>query len=144
MGPNAHRSLTHLSQEASRRTAPPESGNPWGAYRRVSATTPFADCPCHLSSWRSRLARGWPGWALAATVARGGPALPCRTDIGETNGNAVTAAIVDAKALRLLMDAVHPACERYVAVVGATGSAVSRLLASDLSHLGIAAVAPTA
>lgn len=72
--------------------------------------------------------------ALTATVTGGGVSLRRRTDIGVTNGNAFTAAIIDTQARRLLTDAVHPACERHVAVVGATGSigsAVSRLLARD-------------
>ncbi|MDN5767319.1 MAG: semialdehyde dehydrogenase [Humibacillus sp.] len=72
--------------------------------------------------------------ALTATVTGGGTSLRRRTDVGVTNGNAFTAAIVDTQARALLMDAVHPASDRHVAVVGATGSvgsAVTRLLARD-------------
>ena len=72
--------------------------------------------------------------ALTATVTAGGVSLRRRTDVGVTNGNAFTAAIVDTQARALLADAVHPASDRHVAVVGATGSvgsAVSRLLARD-------------
>lgn len=72
--------------------------------------------------------------ALTATVTGGGASLRRRTDVGVTNGNAFTAAIVDTQARALLADAVHPASDRHVAVVGATGSvgsAVTRLLARD-------------
>jgi predicted amino acid dehydrogenase len=72
--------------------------------------------------------------ALTATVTGGGGSLRERTDIGVTNGNAFTAAIVDDQARELLRWAVDPVAERHVAVVGATGSvgaAVTRLLARD-------------
>lgn len=72
--------------------------------------------------------------ALTATVTGGGVALRSRTDVGITNGNAFTAATVDAQARQLLDTLVDPARERHVAVVGATGSvgsAVVRLLARD-------------
>lgn len=72
--------------------------------------------------------------ALTATVTGGGAALRGRTDVGVTNGNAFTAATVDAQARQLLDTLVEPARDRHVAVVGATGSvggAVVRLLARD-------------
>ena len=71
--------------------------------------------------------------ALTATVTAGGVALRGRSDIGVTNGNAFTAATVEAQARRVL-DALPARSERHVAVVGATGSvgtAVTRLLARD-------------
>jgi predicted amino acid dehydrogenase len=72
--------------------------------------------------------------ALTATVTDGGSSLAGRADIGVTNGNAFTAAIVDDQARDLLRRAVDPAVEPHVAIVGATGSvgaAVTRLLARD-------------
>jgi predicted amino acid dehydrogenase len=72
--------------------------------------------------------------ALTATVTGGGVSLRGRTDIGVTNGNAFTAAIIDDQARRLLREAVDPAADAHVAVVGATGSvgsALTRLLARD-------------
>lgn len=72
--------------------------------------------------------------ALTATVTGGGVSLRGRTDVGITNGNAFTAATVDAQARQLLDTLVDQAGERHVAVVGATGSvgsAVVRLLARD-------------
>lgn len=72
--------------------------------------------------------------ALTATVTGGGLALRGRTDIGVTNGNAFTAATVDAQARQLLDGVVGGSGGRHVAVVGATGSvggAVSALLARD-------------
>jgi predicted amino acid dehydrogenase len=74
--------------------------------------------------------------ALTATVTGGGVSLRRRTDIAVTNGNAYTAAVVDAQARRLLDDSLDPASDRHVAVVGASGSvgsAVCRLLARDLA-----------
>lgn len=71
--------------------------------------------------------------ALTATVTAGGAALRGRTDIGVTNGNAFTAAIVESQA-RSLLDAADLVTGRDVAVVGATGSvgsAVVGLLARD-------------
>jgi fatty aldehyde-generating acyl-ACP reductase len=71
--------------------------------------------------------------ALTATVTAGGVALRARTDIGVTNGNAFTAAIVDAQA-RGVLQGLPTHAERHVAVVGATGSvgtALTRLLARD-------------
>lgn len=68
--------------------------------------------------------------ALTATVTAGGNALRDRTDIGVTNGNAYTAAVVDTQ-LRHLLDVNDGG---HVAVVGATGSVgtgVVRLLARD-------------
>lgn len=67
---------------------------------------------------------------LTAPVTNGGMVLRRRTDIGVTNGNAFTAAIVHRQIRGLLATAAHG----RVAVVGATGSvgsAVSRLLARD-------------
>jgi len=79
-----------------------------------------------------RLGSGTVGLgALTATVTGGGVSLRGRTDIGVTNGNAFTAATVEAQARRVL-DTLPALSERHVAVVGATGSvgtAVSRLLA---------------
>ena len=72
--------------------------------------------------------------ALTATVTAGGASLRGRRDIGVTNGNAFTAAIVDDQARRLLAELVDPARDAHVAVVGATGSvgtAVTKLLARD-------------
>ncbi len=71
--------------------------------------------------------------ALTATVTGGGVSLRGRTDIGVTNGNAFTAAIVDDQA-RMLLEHIGRAGSAHVAVVGATGSvgsAVTRLLARD-------------
>lgn len=71
--------------------------------------------------------------ALTAPVTAGGLALRTRSDIGVTNGNAYTAAIVDAQARSVLAGQVGPV-GGHVAVVGATGSvgsAVVRLLARD-------------
>ena len=82
--------------------------------------------------------------ALTATVTAGGVSLRSRTDIGVTNGNAFTAAIVDDQARRLLRDAVNNASDPHVAVVGATGSvgaAVTRLLARDLAAARLTLVA---
>ena len=84
--------------------------------------------------------------ALTATVTAGGVTLRGRSDIGVTNGNAFTAAIVDAQARRVL-DALPTRSERHVAVVGATGSvgtAVTRLLARDGSAGRLTLVARTA
>ena len=67
---------------------------------------------------------------LTAPVTNGGMVLRRRTDIGVTNGNAFTAAIVHRQVRDLLDTAPHG----RVAVVGATGSvgsAVTRLLARD-------------
>jgi len=67
---------------------------------------------------------------LTAPVTNGGMALRKRTDIGITNGNAFTAAIVH----RQIRDLLPAAAHGRVAVVGATGSvgsAVTRLLARD-------------
>lgn len=72
--------------------------------------------------------------ALTATVTAGGIALRGRDDIGVTNGNAFTAATVDAQVRRLLDEALDPRSGRHVAVVGATGSvgtAVTNLLSRD-------------
>jgi predicted amino acid dehydrogenase len=71
--------------------------------------------------------------ALTAPVTAGGAALRSRTDIGVTNGNAFTAAIVDTQVRAALQD-LDPAAGRHVAVVGATGSVgstVASLLARD-------------
>jgi predicted amino acid dehydrogenase len=71
--------------------------------------------------------------ALTATVTGGGVSLRRRADIGVTNGNAYTAAMVAAQVRRLLGTAVRDGAG-HVAVVGASGSvgsAVTRLLARD-------------
>lgn len=60
--------------------------------------------------------------ALTATVTAGGVSLRGRTDIGVTNGNAYTAAIVEDQLLAMLDD------RRRVAVVGATGSVGTTLV----------------
>lgn len=62
--------------------------------------------------------------ALTATVTAGGATLRGRTDIGVTNGNAYTAAIVEDQLLELLAGAT----DRRVAVVGATGSVGTTLV----------------
>ncbi len=94
-----------------------------------------------------RLGSGTVGLgALTATVTAGGLALRGRSDIGVTNGNAFTAATVDAQARRVL-DGLPANSERHVAVVGATGSvgtAVTRLLARDGSAGRLTLVARTA
>ena len=67
----------------------------------------------------ARLGAGVVGLgALTATVTAGGATLRGRTDIGVTNGNAYTAAIVEDQLMALLADLP----DRRVAVVGATGS----------------------
>jgi len=71
--------------------------------------------------------------ALTATVTAGGVALRGRTDVGVTNGNAFTAAIVDDQ-VRGVLDGLDGWRTRRVAVVGATGSVgttLVRLLARD-------------
>lgn len=71
--------------------------------------------------------------ALTAPVTAGGLALRHRTDVGVTNGNAFTAAVVDRQVRDVLDGLVGPVGGR-VAVVGATGSvgsAVVRSLARD-------------
>ncbi|MDC7122606.1 semialdehyde dehydrogenase [Cellulomonas fimi] len=80
--------------------------------------------------------------ALTATVTSGGSTLAGRTDIGVTNGNAYTAAIVEDQLRSLL--AARPDRARRVAVVGATGSVgttLVRLLARDraVEHLTLVA-----
>jgi predicted amino acid dehydrogenase len=62
--------------------------------------------------------------ALTATVSAGGLSLRARTDIGVTNGNAFTAAIVDEQT-RQLLDHVGLLGSAHVAVVGATSSTAS-------------------
>jgi predicted amino acid dehydrogenase len=72
--------------------------------------------------------------ALTATVTGGGVSLRRRSDIGVTNGNAYTAAVVDSQIRGLLDDPRYAAAGRRVAVVGASGSvgtAVTMLLARD-------------
>ncbi len=80
--------------------------------------------------------------ALTATVTTGGSTLVGRTDIGVTNGNAYTAAVVEDQLRDVLAAAPHRA--RRVAVVGATGSVgttLVRLLARDraVEHLTLVA-----
>lgn len=85
--------------------------------------------------------------ALTATVTAGGVSLRGRSDIGVTNGNAFTAAIVDDQARDLLRDAVPASAEPHVAIVGATGSvgaAVTRLLARDRAAARLTLVARAA
>ncbi|WP_028045692.1 semialdehyde dehydrogenase [Cellulomonas sp. URHE0023] len=60
--------------------------------------------------------------ALTATVTAGGLSLRGRTDIGVTNGNAYTAAILEDQLTGLLRG------DRRVAVVGATGSVGTTLV----------------
>ena len=73
----------------------------------------------------ARLGAGVVGLgALTATVTAGGATLRGRSDIGVTNGNAYTAAIVEDQLLTLLDDAP----ERRVAIVGATGSVGTTLV----------------
>lgn len=73
----------------------------------------------------ARLGAGIVGLgALTATVTAGGATLRGRTDIGVTNGNAYTAAIVEDQ----LLDLLATAPERRVAVVGATGSVGTTLV----------------
>ena len=70
--------------------------------------------------------------ALTATVTAGGVTLRGRADVGVTNGNAYTAAVVEDQLLALLGDTDR----RRVAVVGATGSVgttLVRLLARSRS-----------
>ncbi|MDN5794782.1 MAG: semialdehyde dehydrogenase [Intrasporangium sp.] len=71
---------------------------------------------------------------LTATVTDGGRWLCGRASIGVTNGNAFTAATLDAQVRRLLGEAVHPDADHHVGIVGATGgvgTALVRLLTSD-------------
>jgi predicted amino acid dehydrogenase len=81
----------------------------------------------------ARLGAGVVGLgALTATVTAGGVTLRDRTDVGVTNGNAYTAAVVEDQLLALLGDSSR----RRVAVVGATGSVgttLVRLLARSQS-----------
>src|SRR4051794_25611803 len=73
----------------------------------------------------ARLGAGVVGLgALTATVTAGGATLRGRSDIGVTNGNAYTAAIVEDQLADLLADA----SDRRVAVVGATGSVGTTLV----------------
>ena len=84
--------------------------------------------------------------ALTATVTAGGVSLRSRTDIGVTNGNAFTAAIVDDQA-RMLLEHVGRLGSAHVAIVGATGSvgsAVTRLLARDCAVGRLTVVARSA
>lgn len=70
--------------------------------------------------------------ALTATVTGGGVSLRRRDDIGVTNGNSYTAAVVETQVRALLDTATRG---RHVAIVGASGSvgsAVTRLLVRDL------------
>jgi predicted amino acid dehydrogenase len=62
--------------------------------------------------------------ALTATVSAGGLSLRAGTDIGVTNGNAFTAAIVDEQT-RQLLDHVGLLGSAHVAVVGATSPTAS-------------------
>ncbi len=85
--------------------------------------------------------------ALTATVTAGGASLRDRDDIGVTNGNAFTAAVVEDQARRLLAEVIDPKVDPRVAVVGATGSvgtAVTRLLARDPAFGRLTLVARTA
>lgn len=73
----------------------------------------------------ARLGAGVVGLgALTATVTAGGATLRSRSDIGVTNGNAYTAAIVEDQLMTLLADLT----DRRVAVVGATGSVGTTLV----------------
>ncbi len=82
--------------------------------------------------------------ALTATVTGGGISLRHRSDIGVTNGNAYTAAVVESQVRRLLDDPAFVATGRRVAVVGASGSvggAVTMLLARDAVVDGLTLIA---
>ena len=82
--------------------------------------------------------------ALTATVTGGGISLRHRSDIGVTNGNAYTAAVVESQVRRLLDDPAFAATGRRVAVVGASGSvggAVTMLLARDSVVDGLTLIA---
>jgi predicted amino acid dehydrogenase len=82
--------------------------------------------------------------ALTATVTGGGISLRRRSDIGVTNGNAYTAAVVDTQVRRLLDDPRFGATGRRVAVIGASGSvgsAVTMLLARDAAVDGLTLIA---
>ncbi|MDY0908291.1 semialdehyde dehydrogenase [Microbacterium sp. CFBP9034] len=85
--------------------------------------------------------------ALTATVTAGGMTLGERTDIGVTNGNAFTAAIVEDQ-IRLLLDRTAGGGSRpHIAIVGASGSvgsAVTRLLARDPAGARLTLIARTA
>lgn len=77
---------------------------------------------------------------LTAPVTNGGLVLRKRTDIGVTNGNAFTAAIVHQQIHDLLKNAEHG----RVGIVGASGSvgsAVTRLLARDAAVAELVLVA---
>lgn len=68
--------------------------------------------------------------ALTASVTAGGKTLAQRTDIGVTNGNAFTAAMMFSAAQQLITRA--PNADPTIAIIGATGSVgscVARLLA---------------
>ena len=73
--------------------------------------------------------------ALTAPVMKGGLALRHRTDIGVTNGNAFTAAIMHGTVRQCMAERAGSAKEvRRIAVVGASGSVgscLSRLIARD-------------
>ncbi|GAB2696392.1 NAD(P)-binding domain-containing protein [Thalassiella azotivora] len=71
--------------------------------------------------------------ALTAPVTAGGTTLAGRADVGVTNGNAYTAAVVHTQLRRLLDDALPgrggvPRPDRSVAIVGATGSVGTALV----------------
>ncbi|MHC2998414.1 semialdehyde dehydrogenase [Microbacterium sp. HJ5] len=85
--------------------------------------------------------------ALTATVTAGGVTLRDRTDIGVTNGNAFTAAIVEDQIRMLLPLVASSARGPHIAVVGASGSvgtAVTRLLARDPGNARLTLIARTA
>lgn len=85
--------------------------------------------------------------ALTATVTAGGASLRGRSDIGVTNGNAFTAAIVEDQIRMLLPHVATRTTRPHVAVVGASGSvgtAVTRLLARDSAGARLTLIARTA
>ncbi|MFC8680552.1 semialdehyde dehydrogenase [Microbacterium ureisolvens] len=85
--------------------------------------------------------------ALTATVTAGGASLRERSDIGVTNGNAFTAAIVEDQ-IRMLLPHVSARTGRpHIAIVGASGSvgtAVTKLLARDPAGARLTLIARTA
>ncbi len=85
--------------------------------------------------------------ALTATVTAGGATLRGRSDIGVTNGNAFTAAIVEDQIRMLLPHVPARATRPHIAIVGASGSvgsAVTKLLARDPAGGRLTLIARTA
>ena len=85
--------------------------------------------------------------ALTATVTAGGATLRGRSDIGVTNGNAFTAAIVEDQIRMLLPHVSARATRPHIAIVGASGSvgsAVTKLLARDPAEARLTLIARSA